>query len=109
MKSMKRSAWLITAGMLLISSPVSVHAQSRCPAGDSGCTADNYGDRMRSIVSGETQEFLGRDSTYETGQKAIRERAKGVKEILQKCIECSLDAAKDAGSRVLGGSGSSTR
>lgn len=83
--------------------PIMVFAQSRCPSGDSGCTTDNYGQRMGDIIGGETREFMGRDSTYQSGTRATRERANGVRGILERCVECSMDAAKDAGEKCPSG------
>jgi hypothetical protein len=106
MKATKKRVGFIAAAMLLSLTPIGVSAQSRCPAGESGCTADNYSDRIKSIVGGETREFMGRGSTYERGEKAIQERGSGVRAILKKCVDCSMDAVKDARDKVFNGGGS---
>lgn len=100
MVALKQGTIVLTTALLLAALASSVSAQSRCPAGDSGCTAANWDTKMKGIISGETNEFLQKGSTYRSDQGAIKDKAKGVTGILKKCIDCSMDAISDAAGKT---------
>lgn len=83
-------------------------AQSRCPAGISGCTMDNYQSRMSEIVSDGARDHFSSSSTYQSGVEAVRDRVQGAGEIVRDCLECATDALQNGMDRV-SGDGSATR
>lgn len=78
-------------------------AQSRCPAGNSGCTMENYGSRMNEIVNDGARDHFSSSSTYQRGVEAARDRVQGAGRIVRECLECATDALQDGMDRVSGG------
>jgi len=86
---------LMVIGLLSIACfPVFAQAQSRCPAGDSGCTVDNAAGRIKERVDDGATAVL--KDTNPSG------RVNEVKETLKDCINCGVDAVKDGMDKVSG-------
>ncbi len=67
---------------------------SRCPAGDSGCTAENAGERIQERANEGARKVI----TNENSVGRVKEAARTVKD----CINCGMDAVKDGADRVTG-------
>lgn len=75
-------------------SPVIASSQTRCPAGDSGCTMETAPSEIRNhVIDGAHDVWKNPNGNG---------RVKEVKETLQDCMNCGLDAVKDGFNRVSG-------
>lgn len=90
---MKRRFTAAFACAALLAAPA-VGAQSRCPAGDSGCTLENAPDRIKERVDEGAKKVL--NDSNEQG------RWKEVKDTVKDCIKCGMDAVKDGIDQVTG-------
>ena len=86
---------LIVVGFFSITClPLFAQAQSRCPAGDSGCTLDNAADKIKDRVDEGAKSVLSNSNP--SG------RVSEVKETLKDCVNCGMDAVKDGMDKVSG-------
>lgn len=69
-----------------------VWGQERCPAGSSGCTIDNAGDRIGDRV----REGVDAVSEADTA----RERAREAGDTVRDCVDCGMDAIGGAFDRI---------
>jgi hypothetical protein len=83
---MSRPVFLIVVSLLLVSPAT---AQTRCPAGDSGCNLGNAADRIQERVD------QGRRDVQDAG--TMRERVDAVQDTLKDCLNCGMDAVKGGG------------
>jgi len=81
------------------------HAQSRCPAGSSGCTIDNAHDRVREIVRDGVADMFSRPGTYNNSVGSAVGRVRRGGQIIRDCVQCGTDAVREGMDRITTGSG----
>ncbi len=72
----------------------SVQAAGRCPAGESGCTIENAGERIRERVNDGARSVIRNENP--------EGRAKEVGKTLKDCVKCGMDAVKEGADRISG-------
>jgi hypothetical protein len=71
---------------------------SRCPAGSSGCTVDNAGERIQERVRQGARDVMN--------ERGVGGRGREIKRTLRDCVDCGTDAIREGVDRVSGrGSG----
>ena len=91
------------------SASTGTYAQSRCPAGGSGCTTDNYRQRISEIMRNGGNDHATSRSTYEYSNRASARKASRVGRIVEDCVTCTIDALRDGMNRYSTGSGGGVR
>lgn len=80
--------------LLCFAAMPSYSQSKRCPAGESGCTVENSGERIRDRVNEGTRKVISGNT--ESG------RVKEVGKTLRDCINCGMDAVRDGVDRSSG-------
>lgn len=65
---------------------------TRCPANQTGCTMENYEQKMRSAWRNGANTVANNQGTSRRNQA---KRARGLYEAIKYCINCGFDAVKD--------------
>lgn len=87
---MKLRACLAVAALTLACFPAS--AQSRCPAGESGCTTDNAASKIQERTREGARNVMRNENP--------RGRAREVYETARDCVNCGMDAVRDKAQRM---------
>jgi hypothetical protein len=87
----------VSAGALVTFMPEIAAAQSRCPAGNTGCTLENAGSRIQDRYN---ETFRDVNRSQSPSLSGARRRVGEIKEGLEYCLNCGLDAARDGMSRI---------
>lgn len=84
---MRKRIVRVLALVCAMSIPTASQSQARCPAGQSGCTVENAGERILDRANeGKNKVLEGRSPS---------ERLKEAGKTLQDCLECGRDALKE--------------
>ena len=82
---------MMVGAALLVSSTIA-EAQSRCPAGGSGCNLDNAAVRIQQRVN------EGARKVWENSNP--QGRVKEVGQTLRDCVRCGMDAVQEGMNRI---------
>ena len=101
----RRQTFHVLAGLCVIAFGLSTAtegmAQSRCPAGNSGCTIDNAGTRIRDTVREGARDIV----TSRPSHSGVLDRTHTIRQVLTDCVTCGTDAIRDGANRITNGNG----
>ncbi|UZR30417.1 hypothetical protein [Methylococcus mesophilus] len=89
-----RSLLVIIAFDLGVFASAAVRADSRCPAGSTGCTMDNAVQNIQDRYNEAAGKIIRNENPYGRAQEA--------QDAMKYCVNCGMDAIKDGMDTVSG-------